>query len=93
MAPGQTIGIAAPASQADEPERVRFALEIVESLGFCVKPAPHILDRFGYLAGEDSVRAADLNGLFADDEVDAIFCLRGGYGASRLMDSGTMEAQ
>jgi muramoyltetrapeptide carboxypeptidase len=85
LAPGQTIGIAAPASQADDPEKVRFAIETVESLGFRVKPAPHLFDRFGYLAGEDAVRAADLNGLFADDEVDAIFCQRGGYGASRLL--------
>jgi len=82
---GQTIGIAGPASPPNEPERVRFAIETVESLGFRVKPAPHLFERTGYLAGSDAVRAADLNDLFADDEVDAIFCLRGGYGAGRLL--------
>jgi muramoyltetrapeptide carboxypeptidase len=82
---GQTIGIASPASPANEPEGVRFAIDTVESLGFRVKPAAHLFDRYGYLAGDDSARAADLNELFADKNVDAIFCVRGGYGSSRLL--------
>jgi muramoyltetrapeptide carboxypeptidase len=63
---GQTIGVAAPASPPNDPEVVRFGIEIVESLGFKVKPAPHLVARFGYLAGEDATRAQDLNDLFAD---------------------------
>ena len=89
---GQTIGIVAPASPPNEPESLRIAIETVESLGFRVKPAPHLFDRAGYLAGEDAARAADLNALFADDEVNAIFCARGGYGASRLLPLLNYEA-
>jgi muramoyltetrapeptide carboxypeptidase len=85
LAPGQTIGITTPASPPKEPEGVRFAIDIVQSLGFNVKPAPHLFDRYGYLAGDDVTRAEDLNGFFVDKEVDAIFCVRGGYGASRLL--------
>jgi muramoyltetrapeptide carboxypeptidase len=85
LAAGQTIGIASPASPPNEPESLRFAMETVASLGFKVKPAAHLFARNGYLAGDDATRAADLNELFADDEVDAIFCARGGYGASRLL--------
>ena len=85
LAPGQTIGIAAPASPPNEPEGVRIAIDLVESLGFRAQPAAHIYDRAGYLAGADAARAADLNQLFADPAVDAIFCMRGGYGASRLL--------
>jgi muramoyltetrapeptide carboxypeptidase len=85
LAAGQTIGIAAPASPTNEPEGVRFAIDTVESLGFRVKPAPHLFDRNGYLAGDDADRAADLNELFTDEDVDAIFCVRGGYGSSRLL--------
>ncbi len=85
LLPGQTVAIVAPASPTSEPDGVRFAIETVESLGFRVKQAPHLFDRNGYLAGTDAVRAADLNQLFADEDVDAIFCLRGGYGASRLL--------
>jgi muramoyltetrapeptide carboxypeptidase len=89
---GQTIGITTPASPPNEPEGVRFAIDIVQSLGLQVKPAPHLFDRYGYLAGEDEARAEDLNGLFEDDEVDAIFCVRGGYGSSRLLPLLDYEA-
>jgi len=85
LEPGQTVGIIAPASPPNDPESLRFAIDIVESLGFHAKAAPHLFARNGYLAGEDTVRAADLNAFFADDKVDAIFCARGGYGASRLL--------
>ena len=85
LAPGQTIGIVAPSSAPNEPERIRFAIETVESLGFKVRPGPHLYDREGYLAGADAARADDLNEMFADDSVDAIWCVRGGYGASRIL--------
>lgn len=85
LVPGMTIGVAAPASPPDEPETFRFGLEVIESLGFTAKPAPHLFDRSGYLAGGDAARAQDINDLFGDESVDAIFCLRGGYGASRLL--------
>jgi muramoyltetrapeptide carboxypeptidase len=92
LAPGQTIGITTPASPPNEPEGIRFAIDIVQSLGFEVKPAPHLFERYGYLAGDDTTRAQDLNGLFIDEEVDAIFCVRGGYGASRLLPLLDYEA-
>jgi muramoyltetrapeptide carboxypeptidase len=85
LAPGQTIGLVAPSSAPNEPERIRFAAETIESLGFRVRPGAHLHDRDGYLAGTDATRAHDLNTMFADDAVDAIWCVRGGYGASRLL--------
>lgn len=85
LAPGQTIGLTAPASPPNDPENIRFAIDIIESFGFQVKPSSHLFDRSGYLAGDDATRASDLNELFADDSIDAIFCVRGGYGSSRLL--------
>src|SRR6266853_1856537 len=85
LAPGQTIGLVAPSSAPNEPERIRFAAETIESLGFRVRPGAHLRDRDGYLAGSDADRARDINAMFADDAVDAIWCVRGGYGASRLL--------
>ena len=85
LAAGQTIGLVAPSSAPNETERIRFATETIESLGFRVKPGAHLSDRDGYLAGTDAGRAADLNAMFADESVDAIWCVRGGYGASRLL--------
>jgi muramoyltetrapeptide carboxypeptidase len=85
LSPGQTVGLIAPSSAPNEPEDIRFAIETLESLGFRVRPGAHLFDRSGYLAGADADRAADLNAMFADDSIDAVWCVRGGYGASRLL--------
>jgi muramoyltetrapeptide carboxypeptidase len=57
----------------------------VAALGLKVKVGPHVLDRYGYLAGKDADRAADLNAMFADDSVAAVLCVRGGWGCNRLL--------
>ena len=85
LAAGQTIGLVAPSSAPNEPEHIRFAIDTIASLGFRVRPSPHLFDRHGYFAGDDAVRAGDLNAMFADDAIDAVWCVRGGYGASRIL--------
>lgn len=82
---GMTIGLIAPASNASEDEDIRYAMDIIRSLGFKVKPGQHLFHRSQYLAGSDRDRAADVNAAFADSEVDAIICLRGGYGSARIL--------
>jgi muramoyltetrapeptide carboxypeptidase len=46
----------------------------------------YVLERTGYLAGSDEHRLADLNRLAADRSIDGIWCIRGGYGAMRVLD-------
>ena len=62
-----------------------YALEVMEALGFRVKTGAHYAGRRGHLAGSDEARAADLNAAFADDEVKAVICVRGGSGAARVL--------
>ena len=85
LAPGDTIGLVAPASSSLEDEGIRISIDVVRSLGFKVREGSHLYDRQQYLAGEDRARADDVNAMFADDGVDAIFCLRGGYGTPRIL--------
>ena len=80
-----TVGVVAPASPTGENERTRFAVDIVRSFGFTVKEGRHLYRRDQYLAGTDEERAEDLMAMFADPSVDAIICLRGGYGSSRIL--------
>ena len=82
---GARIGMIAPASPTWEKDQTRMAIEIVESLGFKVKPGKFLFHRKGYLAGEDKDRARDLNEMFADDDIDGIIALRGGYGTPRIL--------
>lgn len=85
LAAGQTVGLIAPASTTEDDDAIRLAVETVASLGFRVKPGAHLFARHGYYAGRDDQRLADLHAMFADDSVDAIFVLRGGWGSSRLL--------
>ena len=55
-------------------------------MGFRVKLGESCGKKYGYLSGTDEIRARDINAMFADPEVDAIVCLRGGYGAMRILD-------
>ena len=48
-------------------------------------PGANVLGRHGYLSGTDAQRLQDLNAALADEQVDAIWCVRGGYGAMRLL--------
>lgn len=82
---GMTVGLVSPASNVWENEDIRFAADVVKSLGFEVKAGANLYERDQYLAGSDEARAADLNAMFADSGVDAVFCLRGGYGSARIL--------
>lgn len=83
---GDVVALVAPSSSLATQEEFEQAQRNVEKLGLKVKQSAHALDYWGYLAGTDENRAADLNAAFADPEVKGIICLRGGYGAGRIVD-------
>lgn len=83
--PGDTIGLMIPSSANWDPMDIDILLEALAALGLKGKLGRHVFDRYGYLAGRDEDRAADLNAMFRDPEVKAIHCIRGGWGAARLL--------
>jgi muramoyltetrapeptide carboxypeptidase len=85
LEPGDTVGIVAPASAPPNPKNIDRGVAALERLGFKVKLAPNVRKRFGFLAGSDRDRAADVMRMFTDPTVKAILCARGGYGAARLL--------
>ncbi|MFZ9709266.1 MAG: S66 peptidase family protein [Steroidobacteraceae bacterium] len=82
---GDTIGLMIPSSANWDPTDIDILLEALAVLGLRGKLGRHVYDRYGYLAGRDEDRAADLNAFFRDPEVKAIHCIRGGWGAARLL--------
>lgn len=82
---GSCIGICAPAARFD-PEKFENGLGILKDMGFKTKVPEPVFEKKRYLAGEDSQRARTLEGLFKDDQVNAILCARGGFGAMRILD-------
>lgn len=89
---GDTIGLIAPSSPTSDIKFVRKAEEKLIQMGFKVKVGKSCYERYGYLSGTDEVRAADVNNMFKDEEVDGIICLRGGYGTPRILDKIDYEA-
>jgi muramoyltetrapeptide carboxypeptidase len=81
---GDTIGLINPAAFNYEKE-VKPFFKVIEKLGLKVKLGEHFYDRYGYLAGKDADRAADVNAAFADREVQAIFTGMGGWGCNRIL--------
>jgi muramoyltetrapeptide carboxypeptidase len=79
------IGLIAPASPPSSDEKITKGIEYLEGLGYRVKLGKNIRRKRGYLAGTDEQRADDINSMFADKHVKAIFALRGGYGTPRLL--------
>jgi muramoyltetrapeptide carboxypeptidase len=85
LKPGSLIGVIAPAGPV-EPERLQQVAPMIEAAGYRARLYPGCAERCGYLAGTDAQRLADLHAALADDEVAAIHCIRGGYGAMRLLE-------
>jgi muramoyltetrapeptide carboxypeptidase LdcA involved in peptidoglycan recycling len=63
----------------------QIAIETIRGMGLVPKLGQHVYDRHGYLAGTDESRAADINAMFADTSVRAIFAARGGWGSARVL--------
>jgi muramoyltetrapeptide carboxypeptidase len=82
---GDTVALIRPASPSFDYRENEVAAEIVASLGFVPKLTENAGKKLGYLAGTDAERAADLNAAFADPKVDAVWCIGGGYGTSRIL--------
>jgi muramoyltetrapeptide carboxypeptidase len=81
---GDTVGLIAPAGYADDDEFQR-AVQNLEGLGFKVKLGKNVRKRYLYLGGTDKERVEDIHWAFQDSEVKAVWCLRGGYGITRLL--------
>lgn len=80
------IAIVAPSGPLSDLKQIDIAIENVRSFGWEPLVGKSVSKKHGYLAGTDAERAEDLNAAFADSSVDAIWCIRGGYGAARILD-------
>lgn len=81
---GDTIGLITPASPTSN-SNVEKSIKSIERLGFKVKKTKRLNSDFGFLAGKDQLRADDIHEMLDDPEVKAIWCVRGGYGTSRIL--------
>jgi muramoyltetrapeptide carboxypeptidase len=91
VAAGEKVRLVSPASHP-EAEWIEESVRILEGWGLIAEVAGHALARWGYMAGRDSERLADLNEAFRDPAVRAVITTRGGAGAYRIADDIDFDA-
>jgi muramoyltetrapeptide carboxypeptidase len=91
LEPGARIALVAPSGPLRDAD-LDHALANARSFGWEPVTGDHVLDHREYLAGRDEDRVADLNRFARDDSIDAIWCIRGGYGAMRLLEAIDYDA-
>ncbi|HEY9791879.1 MAG TPA: LD-carboxypeptidase [Candidatus Obscuribacterales bacterium] len=79
------MGLICPSSRPQTPAVVARCHRLIAEMGFKPVVGKHVLSSYGFTAGTDEQRLADLHGFVEDDSIAAIFCLSGGYGALRLL--------
>ena len=79
------IALIAPSGIVSQ-TKLKKSKENIKRLGKEPVVFPNAMNRYGYLAGKDDERLNDIQQAFEDKSIDAIFCIRGGYGATRILD-------
>ncbi len=83
---GARVALLAPAGPLAGPDDLARAEANCRAMGWEPVPGAAVLARHGYLAGTDQQRLDDFNAALRDDAIDGIWCVRGGYGAMRLLE-------
>lgn len=81
---GARVALLAPSGPVQE-EKIDAAIENIRKLSLMPVVFGSCFAKHGYLAGDDNLRAGDLNAAFADPSIIGILCARGGYGANRIL--------
>lgn len=83
---GDVIGLVSPSSTCAEPEKIEQAVTYLERNGYRVKTSRYLNQSEHDPEHTDRYKLHDIHEMFADRSVSAIFCLRGGAGATRILD-------
>ena len=82
---GDTIGIVAPARRMDE-QALTPAFNMLRDEGFNIYYDERLFAQEHWFAGSDEYRAAYIQSLLDNPDIQAIWCVRGGYGSVRIID-------
>ncbi|WP_338467441.1 LD-carboxypeptidase [Novosphingobium sp. ZN18A2] len=82
---GDVVGLVEPAGFTEGPPVLDYVKHTIEGMGLVPRFGAHVGERFGYLAGTDADRAADIDAMFSDPDVRAIMAVRGGWGSARIL--------
>lgn len=92
LMPGARVALVAPAGPLRDATELERAVSNTRALGWEPVPGANVLARHGYFAGDDATRLSDLVTAITDPRIDGIWCVRGGYGAMRLLPAIDFDA-
>jgi len=82
---GDTIGLVCPSGTLPA-KKAATCISTLEAWGYKVKIGKTLGTQHHYFSASDEDRAADLQEMLDDENVQAVLCGRGGYGMSRIID-------
>ncbi len=80
------VGIVGPSGYAPPEVNLALAQSRLAALGFGVRDFTPPQGAWQRFAADDAARCASLHAAARDPDIDVVLALRGGYGASRLLD-------
>lgn len=86
LRPGDRVALVSPCGPVLDHRLLDEAVTTIAGWGLEVVEGAHARASTGHLAGSDEDRAADVDAAFADPQVRAVWCTRGGYGLTRILD-------
>lgn len=81
---GAKVALVSPSSRVGKTE-IERAQENVRAMGLEPVLLPNVGKEHGFFAGTDAERAHDLNAAFRNPQFAMVWCIRGGYGAARIL--------
>src|SRR3954453_2768229 len=87
LVPGSRVALVSPPGPFREGAEVDRPRANVERFGWEPVVMTNARARDGYLAGSDEQRGRDINAAIGDESIHALWCVRGGYGAMRILDA------
>ena len=84
---GDRVAVVSPAGPLGDKKALEAGLARLRRWGLDPQVGKHALESFGFLAGQDAGRSADVQAAISDPAIRAVFCARGGYGITRILDA------
>jgi muramoyltetrapeptide carboxypeptidase len=88
---GDAIGMICPSGFMPL-DKAQKCIDILQQWGFKVQVGKTVGNQYNYFSGTDEERLQDLQLMLNDENIKAIFCARGGYGLSRIIDDVNFSA-
>ena len=86
LKPGDTIGLLCPSGYMPL-NKAQRCIETLQQWDFKVVVGKTVGNQYNYFSGTDEERLNDLQMMLDDDNIKAVYCARGGYGLSRIIDN------